>query len=169
MSDRRGHRKLRLCSKKHYETKKYFPKKLIVSIPKRTVTILKVSLPVDLVSFRLSLPLSAYTNAPVSSLDILHHRLKQSGLIPQGVYLRNVFICIHYCIEWIHTMQNEVYSLSKLSNLDTGPEIILSIEIVKDFSWRVQFRHHILDSNLCSLLKGMPSLVNSGNNNIFIN
>ena len=87
MSDRRGHRKLRLCSKKHYETKKYFPKKLLVSIPKRTVTILRVSLPIDLVRFHVSLPLSAYTNVPVASLDILHHRLKQSGLISQGVYL----------------------------------------------------------------------------------
>lgn len=84
MNDRRGHRKLRLCSKKHYETKKYFPKQLLVSIPKRTVNILKVSLPINLVNFRLSLPLSVYTDLPVTSLDILHRRLKQSGVIPQG-------------------------------------------------------------------------------------
>ena len=48
---------------------------------------MRVSLPIDLVHFHVSLPLSAYTNVPVASLDILHHRLKQSGLISQGVYL----------------------------------------------------------------------------------
>ena len=84
MRERKGHRKLRLCSKKHYEKKKYFPKTLPVSIPRRTVCILKVSLPINLVSFRVSLPLSAYSDSPVKSVDILHNRMIHLRTVPQG-------------------------------------------------------------------------------------
>ena len=78
-------------------------------------------------------------------------------------------VCVfYYCIEWTHVMQNEIYSLSKLRNSDTGPEIILSMAIAKDFSWSIHYRHQIVDSNSCSLLKDMPSLANSGNNDVFI-
>ena len=84
MRERKGHRKLRLCSRKNYEKKKYFPKKLLVSIPRRTVCVLKVSLPINLVSFRVSLPLSAYSDSPVKSVDILHNRMIHLRTVPQG-------------------------------------------------------------------------------------
>ena len=37
-SDRRGHRKPCLCNNKYYEKRQYFPKKLIVSIPRSRVS-----------------------------------------------------------------------------------------------------------------------------------
>ena len=43
MNDRRGHRKLCLYSYKYYGKRKYFPKKLIVSIP-RSISLLRVSM-----------------------------------------------------------------------------------------------------------------------------
>lgn len=76
MNDRRGHRKLRLCSKKHFQPK---PKRLPVSIPLQDVSALKVSVPL---SFEVSLPMS---DAPVESIEMLHGRLKQSAVIPSGI------------------------------------------------------------------------------------
>ena len=60
MKERKGHRKLRLCNTKNYESKKY-PKKLLVSIPRDDVSVLPVSVPLSLLSFQVSLPLSANT------------------------------------------------------------------------------------------------------------
>ena len=85
MRERKGHRKLKLCSRKNYEKKKYIPKKLLVSISRRNVYILKVSLPINSVSFRVSLPLSAYSDSPVASVDILHNRMIHLGVVPQGM------------------------------------------------------------------------------------
>ena len=58
----RGHRKLRLCSKKNYERKKYFKE----SVP-QAVTQLP-PLPV-------SIPLSVFKAAPAESITALHSRL----------------------------------------------------------------------------------------------
>lgn len=85
MREGKGHRKLRLCSKKNYERRKYFPKKLLVSVPRRAVCILKVSLPLNLVSFRVSLPLSAYSDSPVASVDVLYDRMVHLKALPQGI------------------------------------------------------------------------------------
>lgn len=84
MADRRGHRKLRLCSNKHYERKKYFPKKLLVSIPRMNVNILKVSIPLRLLSYNVSLPLSVYTELPAPSLEIMQRRIQQLGILSEG-------------------------------------------------------------------------------------
>lgn len=70
---------------KYYEKKKYFPKTLLVSISRRTVSILPVSMPIDLVSFRVSLPLSAYTGSPVPSLDVLLDRMLHLRALPDGM------------------------------------------------------------------------------------
>jgi len=82
----RGHRKLRLCSNKYYEKRKYFPKALLVSIPRRTVSILPVSIPIDLVSFRVSVPLSAYSGSPVPSLEVLVDRISHLKALSDGKY-----------------------------------------------------------------------------------
>ena len=82
MAERRGHRKLRLCSVKYYEKKKYRPKSLLVSIPRNSVSILPVSVPIGLVKFTVSLPLSCYTESAVPSAGILHDRVQRVKAIP---------------------------------------------------------------------------------------
>ena len=82
MNDRRGYRKLRLCSNKYFEKRKYFPKILLVSIPRRTISILKVSIPMDMLSFYVSLPLSTYKELSVPSLEVLHGRVQRLGSFP---------------------------------------------------------------------------------------
>ena len=84
MAERRGHRKLRLCSVKYYEKKKYHQKSLLVSIPRNSVSILPVSLPISSVNFTISLPLSLYTESPVPSPAVLHNRVQRVKAMPQG-------------------------------------------------------------------------------------
>lgn len=70
LNDRRGHRKLRLTSRKHFRPKQKRPLK-------------EQQQPV--LDFKLSLPLAAYTEAPVKSLNILHGRLKKCAIVPAGM------------------------------------------------------------------------------------
>ena len=84
MAERRGHRKLRLCSVKYYEKKKYCQKSLLVSIPRNNVSILPVKVPTGLVNFTVSLHLSLYTESPVPSLAILIDRVQRVKAMCQG-------------------------------------------------------------------------------------
>lgn len=89
-SDRRGHHKLKLSSKKYYRAR---PRKkrrqllasLPLSIPLKNVSVFKVSLPLNLVSFKVSVPIPAYTDVPLVSMDILHERLKHSKVLQPGM------------------------------------------------------------------------------------
>ena len=72
MNDRRGHRKLRLTSRKHFKPK---PKR---SIPTR------LSPELEQPDYQISLPLEAYVDAPVNCLNSLLNRLKNCGTIPSG-------------------------------------------------------------------------------------
>lgn len=91
MNDRRGHRKLRLCSNKYYEKRKYFPKMLLVSIPRRTISVLKVSIPMDMLPFRVSLPLSVYKELAVPSLEVLHGRVQRLDTLDEGMNLTSCY------------------------------------------------------------------------------
>ena len=87
---RTGHRRFRLSSKKNEERKKYIQRHstLPVSIPlSDTVSVFKVSLPIDLLSFNVSLPLKAFLDLPANSLDILNTRLVAAKAIPPGLSL----------------------------------------------------------------------------------
>ena len=108
MKEGRGHRKLRLCSNKHYEKKKYFkePKNLIISIPRETVSILRISIPLNVLSLNVSLPISAYTGCPISSLEVLYHRLKSLGTILNGIHLYILYMCVEYVICRVEPLRN---------------------------------------------------------------
>ena len=89
-----GHRRLRLCSKKNAERKKFSLKHstLPVSIPlSDAISVFKISLPIDLLSFNISLPVEAFLASPASSLDTLKARLAAiyTEAIPPGL----LFIC----------------------------------------------------------------------------
>jgi len=86
MKERRGKRKLRLCNTKNYERKKY-AKKLTVSIPRDSVSVLPVSIPISLVSFQVSLPVSAFTSLPALTVEILHDRIRQLSAVPEGIHI----------------------------------------------------------------------------------
>ena len=115
MSDRKGHRKLRLCSNKYYEKRKYFPKKLIVAIP-RNFFALRVSIPINLLPFRVSLPLSIFTELSVPSVEILHERILRLGTLSKGIVLHD------YCLNFKCITLFRVESHDKRGNPDPLPD-----------------------------------------------
>lgn len=78
MNDRRGHRKLRLTSRKYFKPKPK-PKRVHDSIPVR------LSQELEPPDFIISLPLEVYVDAPVTSINILQNRLKSCGTMPSGM------------------------------------------------------------------------------------
>ena len=74
--DRRGHRRLKLTSRKHFKPKPKLPKSLRVSISRQHVSVLKVSLPIELVNFRVSVPITSFLSAPALTVHDLYRRLQ---------------------------------------------------------------------------------------------
>ena len=76
---RRGHRRLRLCSRKNYEKKKY--------------AVMKVSLSLHLLQSQVqrplvvSLPLAAFQNASQTNLEMLRSRLRKIGAFSSPSWL----------------------------------------------------------------------------------
>jgi len=122
--ERRGHRKLRLCSTKYYEKKKYCTKILIVSIPGERVSILRISIPLNVLSLCLSFPISSYTGCHISSLEVLY-------LLSLG---------------WNHCMHGDSLSLYQLTSTEIGP-VISTVWILLTFQVRIHkcFRNHTND------------------------
>jgi len=87
MIDRRGHRKLRLTSRKHFKPK---PKRLQT----RAVPVNETPCPQanelpspqeELTSLKISLPVSSYMDSPLRRIDELLGRLKKQRNIPPGM------------------------------------------------------------------------------------
>ena len=74
MNDRRGHRKLRLTSRKYFKPK-----------PKRAQTTIPVSLQLQSPDLKISLPLQAYVDGCVRSIEILRERVRKCGDLPSGM------------------------------------------------------------------------------------
>lgn len=57
-----------------------------VRIPLESVSVLKVTVPLELLSLKVSLPLPAFYESPASSLSLLHNRINVAGILPQGKF-----------------------------------------------------------------------------------
>ena len=76
MIDRRGHRKLRLTSRKHFQPRpKRFNRNSGNGQPQEEQT----------PSFKVSVPILAFTDAPASTVNSLQSRFKKSGDILSGI------------------------------------------------------------------------------------
>jgi len=76
MTDRRGHRKLRLTSRKHFKPK---PKQI------HDYTTGEQLQQVKSPGLKISLPIAAHIAAPVTTVNILQDRLRKHGAIPSGI------------------------------------------------------------------------------------
>ena len=87
MSERKGHRKLRLSSKKNYERKKAAKRAILKhaasAVAEDRVEILTRSQK-ELVSLPIHLPLELYTNQEATTLGILNRRLHEVRTISEG-------------------------------------------------------------------------------------
>ena len=104
--DRRGHGKLRLCSRKHHRPKPKRLRSLPLSIPLRNITVLKVSIPrnttvlkvsipLNILPFKVSYPRAAYTDGSVKSVDNLYHRIQCSRELLSG---NDFAFCVYYIL-----------------------------------------------------------------------
>lgn len=94
--------KLRLSVHRKNEMRKkygFYP----VRIPlNKGISVLKVSVPLDILSFEVSLPLSAYLESPARCLPTLQSRIAAAQILPQGLYFTftvNVTVCIHNTVQ----------------------------------------------------------------------
>ena len=82
MNDRRGHRKLRLTSRKRFKPK---PKK---SCEKTSNDIqFKCTGDIEVNELMISVPISAYSDSPTSSVESLQSRFRSHGILPSGMEL----------------------------------------------------------------------------------
>ena len=150
MIDRRGHRKLRLTSRKHFKPK-----------PKRNC-----NKPQEL-DLGISLPLSAYIDGSVKTVENLQIRLQNYEAVPSGIYLDNIMYAVawwlYICIGWNSELNNGFLSIYRLEfHAQSGPEVLLSLTIQENFSWVLSYRKLHVNQALCSILKNMPSQINTG-------
>ena len=59
-------------------------------------------------------------------------------------------------------MQNTELVFYQLCLLGGGPEINRSITVKEDFSWSVCYRRQLVNPEYCTILKDIPTRVNSG-------
>ena len=88
--------KLRLSVHRKNEMRKkygFYP----VRIPLKAISVLTVSVPLNVLSFEVSLPLSAYIESPARSLPILQCRIASAKILPQGMYF-TMHDCVHISI-----------------------------------------------------------------------
>ena len=86
VTERRGHRKFRLTSRKNYERKKAAKKAIQASVSQGGNNDEKQC--TDTVStLLLSLPLSVYTDSAVSDLSVLSRRLFRMESINEGLFI----------------------------------------------------------------------------------
>ena len=110
---RSGHRRFRLCSKKNSERKKYNKRNKPPTLPvsNDADSVLKISLPIELLSFSVSIPLEAFLDSPANSLTTLKSRLVAAKVISQGWYfvmlqfepfsghVYPIIVCVHRLID----------------------------------------------------------------------
>ena len=78
MTERRGHRKLRLCSRKRYECNKYRLKSLVITIPLAKVNVFT--------ELAVSIPVAMFHEAASPNITNLLNRIKQVDALPQGLF-----------------------------------------------------------------------------------
>jgi hypothetical protein len=157
MACRTGHRWFRLSQWKNAERKKQQCSQVMslpVSIPlSDSISVLKVSVPLDLISYKVSIPLSAITETPVKSLATLRSRVKLTEALPPG---------------WLDV--NELEGLRdhltfcKLScNSTSGnPQVGFSVRVCEDFTWTVLVGGRQLQPSNCAMLIDLPRSLVTG-------
>ena len=89
--------KLRLSVHRKNEMRKkygFYP----VRIPLKAISVLTVSVPLNVLSFEVSLPLSAYLESPARSLPTLQSRISAAKILPQGI-IYSTWLCIYLTMQ----------------------------------------------------------------------
>ena len=132
------HGKLRLCSRKYHRPKPKRLRSLPLSISLRNITVLKVSIPLNILSFKVLYPRD-YTDGSVESIDSLHHRIHCSRELPSGNTMI-LYLCL-FDLGWMLAMENKSLSIFCVYVSAEGPpEYTFAVTIQENFSWIVYYR-----------------------------
>ena len=77
--------KLRLSVHRKNEVRKKYGCLYRIRIPRQVVSVMNVSIPLDLIPLKVSLPLSFFSATMVSSLSTLRMRTLDLKFLPQGI------------------------------------------------------------------------------------
>jgi hypothetical protein len=137
-----GGRKFRLSRRKNEERKRQLKKNkpLVVSIPRELVTI---------TSFKLSFPISVYTEGNISSLESLSSRLASLSLPDSWIIAntRPLTLCKL-------RVQHEPSSSARA-------DVSMSLSVTDQLQWSLSLTNKQLDPGLCPLLSGVPLTLTS--------
>ena len=142
----RGHRKLRLCSRKNYERKKQ-NKKLSTST-----------------SLTVSLPLTLFYDTPFTTFESLQARVKCAGIIPRGICTCVQFFCIGDALkllDWRKEWHRESLTLFQLTS-ESELNVTSCVTVLKDLTYTVSFRGMPVDSERGGILANFPPFIHSG-------
>ena len=162
MSDRRGHRKLFLYSNKCCEKRKYFPKKLIVSIP-RSISLLRVSMaiPLHLFPFCWLVVIFIYLYTIFSSIighfvwqDELHLKVSKTLFLHLS---RQLFRMESYNL-WRNS-SSIYWVIATEIDLVTGLSLL---NIKADFTWISSYCYQLAPQEHCGVLENLPISISSG-------
>ena len=138
-----GKRKFRLSVHRKNEERKRQQKKteettaesaLVVSIPRHLVTIS---------AFEISIPVSAYQDGPVISVDQLCSRLTSIPLLKSWV---------------ISSTKPLILSKVRVNTRTMNSDILFTISIDAGMKWSLFLQQALLDSRRCPLLRKVPAL-----------
>ena len=104
------------------------------------MSVLKVSLPIDQLDFSVSVPVTAFPNAPVLTLCELHRRLQSWDKIPQGNYylIRVIYSDFIVLLGWSSSAQVDSLTFYKVSSsIASEPVVCKAIKVNSDFTWAV--------------------------------
>lgn len=121
---------------------------------------------------KVSLPITAYINAPLSTVNNLQDRMKNHEAIPSGIrygYVNSIillsFLLMLICcvlIGWTDELMEGTLVIYKVEVFQTGPEFVLSLTIHEDFSWTLCYQKQYVDRQFFCLLSDIPSGINTG-------
>jgi hypothetical protein len=162
--------KLRLSVHRKNEQQKKYGGLYRVRMPRDIVSVMPVSIPLNVLSYRVTLPLSLFSATPVCSLSTLRKRMLEMSLLPQGKssYTTTVvhnYTCRLYLTHtgWIETLGGSgVHQLVFCKLTSNSDQISLAIKIAEDFSWSLQVHSRSIEPHACSILRAVPqSLVSA--------
>ena len=166
----KGHRKFQLCSRKNYERKKYRISPIVTSLQVEVST-LTVSIPRALLpsTSLVSLPISAFRDAPLTSAAVLRTRLLQLNALPSGLHshLYQLLLCYKYnllisFVEWKEHFESDVFYLYRLCSKSDEISIDFSVTVKEDLTYTISFKGAVIDVQKFLTNASLSSTVTSG-------
>ena len=136
-----------------------------------SISVLPVSLPLEKLSFTVSLPQSFFTHTPLQSLSELRTRITAAGILPRGISAWTMLtqpLTVNFILGWIDAtdhveLQSEFLVLCKLMTVmaSMGEEVFFNIRVDANFSWSLSLRGDHVNIATSPFLLSLPQTASS--------